>query len=352
MKINFNMTDELKISDFDYDLPKEFIAKFPSVQRDGSKLLVIHRDTGKIEHKIFRDIVDYFSEGDVLVINKTKVIPARLVGYKETGGKIEILILGYGDSKAVPAIVKPLKNLKIGSRIFIQNEFPKQVRDKFCEVVSIENEIVKLKFSDEIDTILKKYGKIPLPPYIKRDIIPSDVERYQTVFASALGSVAAPTAGLHFTENVLSQLRNNGVKIADVLLHISWATFSPVRCENITEHKMGEEYFEIEKSSADIINSAKRKIAVGTTSVRVLETSLTSDSKKVTPKKGATDIFIYPGYKFKNVDALLTNFHLPQTTLLMLVCAFAGRDLIFKAYEEAKKNNYRFASYGDAMLVL
>ena len=342
--MNFNMTDDLKLSDFDYDLPKEFIAKFPSVKRDESKLLVLHRNTGKIEHKIFRDVVDYFSAGDVLVVNKTKVIPARLFGKKETGGKIEILLLGYGDSKSVPAIVKPLKNLKIGSRIFIQ--------DKFCEVVSIENSTVKLKFSENIDIILKKHGKIPLPPYIKRDIIPSDAERYQTIFASAAGSVAAPTAGLHFTENILSQLRNKGVKIADVLLHISWATFSPVRCENITEHQMGEEYFEIEKSSALTINSAKRKIAVGTTSVRVLETALASDGKKVTPEKGATDIFIYPGYKFKNVDALITNFHLPQTTLLMLVCAFAGRDLIFKAYQQAIENNYRFASYGDAMLIL
>ncbi|PIU83676.1 MAG: tRNA preQ1(34) S-adenosylmethionine ribosyltransferase-isomerase QueA, partial [Elusimicrobia bacterium CG06_land_8_20_14_3_00_38_11] len=211
-------------------------------------------------------------------------------------------------------------------------------------------EIVKLKFSDEIDTILKNYGKIPLPPYIKRALIPSDAERYQTVFASAAGSVAAPTAGLHFTENVLSELKNKGVKIADVLLHISWATFLPVRCGNIKEHKMGEEYFEIEKPSADIINSAKRKIAVGTTSVRVLET--VSDGKNIDAKKGSTNIFIYPGYKFKNVDAMITNFHFPRTTLLMLVCAFAGRDLILKAYEEAKKNNYRFASYGDAMLIL
>lgn len=342
--MNFNMTDEFKLSDFDYDLPKEFIAKFPSQKRDESKLLVLHRDTGKIEHKIFRDIVDYFSEGDIFVVNKTKVIPARLKGYKETGGKIEILMLGYGDSKSAPAIVKPQKNLNIGSRIFIQ--------DDFCEVVSIENGILKLKFSDDINIILKKYGKIPLPPYIKRDIIPSDSERYQTVFASVTGSVAAPTAGLHFTENVLARLRNKGVKIADVLLHISWATFSPVRCENITEHKMGREYFEIEKSHAEIINSAKRKIAVGTTSVRVLETALDSDGKKVTPQKGVTGIFIYPGYKFKNVDAMVTNFHLPKTTLLMLVCAFAGRNLVFKAYQQAMKNNYRFASYGDAMLIL
>ena len=334
--------NEQNLSDFDYDLPKEFIAKFPCEKRDESKLLVLHRDTGKIEHKIFRNVVDYFLEGDVLVINKTKVIPARLFGKKETGGKIEVLILGFGDSKDVPALVKPLKNLKIGTRIFLHNDF--------CEVIGIENEIVKLKFSDEIDTILKNYGKIPLPPYIKRALIPSDAERYQTVFASAAGSVAAPTAGLHFTENVLSELKNKGVKIADVLLHISWATFLPVRCGNIKEHKMGEEYFEIEKPSADIINSAKRKIAVGTTSVRVLET--VSDGKNIDAKKGSTNIFIYPGYKFKNVDAMITNFHFPRTTLLMLVCAFAGRDLILKAYEEAKKNNYRFASYGDAMLIL
>ncbi|MFH0948235.1 MAG: tRNA preQ1(34) S-adenosylmethionine ribosyltransferase-isomerase QueA [Elusimicrobiota bacterium] len=338
---------ELKLSDFDYDLPKEFIAKFPCEKRDESKLLVLHRDTGKIEHKIFLDVVNYFANGDVLVVNKTKVIPARLIGYKETGGKIEILILGYSANLAsgtVSAIVKPLKNLKADDRIF----FP-QGQD-FCEVVSIEHCTVKLKFSDEIDIILKKYGKIPLPPYIKRDLISSDTERYQTIYAKECGSIAAPTAGLHFTDEIIQKLKNKNVKIAEVLLHISWATFSPIRCENILEHKMGEEYFEIEKSSADIINFAKRKIVVGTTSVRVLET--VSDDKKVIPKKGATDMFIYPGYKFKNVDALITNFHLPQTTLLMLACAFAGRDLIFRAYEEAKKNNYRFASYGDAMLIL
>ncbi|MFH1540599.1 MAG: tRNA preQ1(34) S-adenosylmethionine ribosyltransferase-isomerase QueA [Elusimicrobiota bacterium] len=349
----------MKLSDFDYDLPSDFIAKFPCEKRDESKLLVLFRDTGKIEHRIFKEIVDYLTVDDVLVINKTKVIHARLFGKKITGGKTEILILNLGDSgdkKVVSAIVKPLKNLKIGSRIFIYHVLTgtslaeSGVCDDFCDVVSIENGIVKLKFSDEISTILKKYGRIPLPPYIKRNLVPSDAERYQTVFASVVGSIAAPTAGLHFTENILSKLKNKDVKIADIILHISWATFLPVRCENILEHKMGEEYFEIEKYSADIINSAKRRIAVGTTSVRVLET--VSDEKKIIPKKGNTNIFIYPGYKFKNVDALITNFHLPQTTLLMLVCAFAGKDLIFKAYEEAKKNNYRFASFGDSMLIL
>ncbi|MEW6555870.1 MAG: tRNA preQ1(34) S-adenosylmethionine ribosyltransferase-isomerase QueA [Elusimicrobiota bacterium] len=332
----------MKVSDFDYVLPKEFISQYPAEMRDESKLLVLHRDTGKIEHKSFKDIVNYFSAGDVLIVNKTKVIPARLFGKKVTGGKIEILILGYGDNKIVPAIVSPLKNLKPTTRIFFDKDF--------CEVVGIEDGIVKLKFSENINLILEKHGRIPLPPYIKRDLVQSDIERYQTVFAAVSGSIAAPTAGLHFTKEILELLEHKNVKVAEVLLHISLATFSKVKSENITQHKMGEEYFEIEKLSADIINLAKRKIAVGTSSVRVLET--VSDGKNVLANRGTTNLFIYPGYKFKNTDAVITNFHLPKTTLLMLVCAFAGRDLIFNAYEEAKQKNYRFASYGDAMLIL
>lgn len=336
------MRSDLKISDFEYELPQEFIAKFPCEKRDESKLLVLDRNTGRIEHKIFGDVVDYLSPGDVLVVNKTKVIPARILGKKTTGGKMEILLLDSSAAGIVPAIVKPLKNLKPGSVITIG--------EYFCEVAKIDGETVKLRFSDDISVIAKKYGRVPLPPYIKRDIIPSDFERYQTVFASVNGSVAAPTAGLHFTEEVIKRVREKNVKLAEVLLHISWATFSPVRCENVAEHKMGEESFEIEESAAQAVNSAKRKIAVGTTSARVLEA--VSDGNKIVPVKGSTDIFIYPGYEFKSVDALVTNFHLPRTTLLMLVCAFAGRDLILNAYEEAKKNNYRFASYGDAMLIL
>jgi len=346
------MPSELKLSDFDYNLPKELIAKFPSEERDKSKLLVLHRNTGKIEHRIFRDIVDYLGEGDVLIINKTKVIPARIKGLKETGGKIEVLILGYGAGGIVPALLKPSKNLRVGTRILLGEEY--------CEIAGIEDGIIKLKFSDDVDAILKKHGRIPLPPYIRRELIPSDTHRYQTVFADVKGSVAAPTAGLHFTKKILEKIQRADVKIADLLLHISWGTFSPVRCENIAEHRMGMEHFEIGKASADIINSAKRTIAVGTTSLRVLET--VSDERKIIPQKGTTDIFIYPGYKFKSVDALVTNFHLPKTTLLMLVSAFAccakdsewraGRDLILNAYEKAKRNKYRFASYGDAMLIL
>ncbi|MDD5688339.1 MAG: tRNA preQ1(34) S-adenosylmethionine ribosyltransferase-isomerase QueA [Elusimicrobia bacterium] len=330
------------LSDFYYDLPKRFIAQYPSRKRDESKLLVLHRNTGKIEHKIFRDIVEYFDKGDVLVINNTKVIPARLFGKKQTGGKIEILLLNEGKDNIVNVIAKPSKNLKIGDRLFFG--------DDFCEIISISDGFLKVKFSSDIEIVVEKQGKMPLPPYIKRDLIQDDIDRYQTVFASIPGSVAAPTAGLHFTERIFKDLKNKDIEISEVLLHISWATFSPVRCKNIVEHKMGTEYFELNSVNADKINASKRKIAVGTTSVRVLET--VSKGDKVLAKNGTTDIFIYPGYSFKNVDAMITNFHLPETTLLMLVCAFAGKDLIFKVYEEAKKENYRFASYGDAMLIL
>ena len=331
-----------KLSDFNYELPKKLIAQYPSDKRDESKLLVLRRDNGKIEHLIFKDIVNYFNEGDVLVLNKTKVIPARLLGKKKTGGKIELLLLKFKSDNIADAIAKPLKNLKLGDKILIE--------DEYCEIINIENGILELNFSCKIQEIIDKYGKIPLPPYIKRKPTDNDSERYQTIFASEKGSVAAPTAGLHFTEKIIENIRNKKVSIAEVLLHISWGTFAPVRCADITEHKMTSEYYEIEKSIANLINSARRKIAVGTTSVRVLETVLINNI--ITSNNGFTDIFIYPGYKFKNVDVLITNFHLPETTLFMLVCAFAGRDMIFKAYEEAKNKNYRFASYGDAMLIL
>jgi S-adenosylmethionine:tRNA ribosyltransferase-isomerase len=331
-----------KTTDFHYDLPKEYIAQYPSQKRDESKLLVLHRDTGKIEHKIFKEIVEYFSFKDVLIVNKTKVISARLYGKKETGGKIEILLLEKGSNYTVRAFVKPLKNLKIGHRILFNLDF--------CEVISIVDGIVELKFFDNVDLIVERHGKIPLPPYIKRDLNEDDLKRYQTIFATTYGSIAAPTAGLHFTKEIFDKLKCKDVKIAEVLLHISWATFLPVRCQEISNHKMASEYFEVDDCVAEMINTAKRKIAVGTTSVRVLES--TSDRKKVLPNKGTTKIFIYPGYNFKNVDAMITNFHLPETTLLMLVCAFAGRDLIFNAYNEAIKKRYRFASYGDAMLIL
>ncbi|MBN1384310.1 MAG: tRNA preQ1(34) S-adenosylmethionine ribosyltransferase-isomerase QueA [Elusimicrobia bacterium] len=355
-----------KLSDFSYELPKNFIAQYPAQKRDESKLLVLHRNTGKIEHRIFRDITEYFLPDDVLILNKTKVIPARLSGKKQTGGRIEVLLLDKGKNRTAKAIAKPLKNLKVGQSIIFPGEpspFKKERGEfnnkaDFCEVISIDNGILELNFSDDIDLIINKHGKVPLPPYMKRDVAAEDKERYQTIFAAVGGSIAAPTAGLHFTKVIFDELNKKDVKIAEVLLHISWATFSPVRCLKIEEHKMDFEYYEVSPSAVDIINSAKRKVAVGTTSVRVLETvspkghPSVANGRNIAAKKGTTDIFIYPGYTFKNVDAMVTNFHLPETTLLMLVCAFAGRDLIFKAYEEAKRRNYRFASYGDAMLIL
>ena len=339
---DINNKAEEKLSDYFYELPKEYIAQYPCPKRDESKLMVVHRDTGKIEHKMFTDAVDYFRAGDVLVLNKTRVIPARLSGRKRTGGKIDILML---DKET--ALVKPLKSLKKGTEIFFDMHYPGEY---FAIVSSITDGMVKLNFSHPYDSIIKNFGKVPLPPYIKRAAQPIDTERYQTVFARENGSVAAPTAGLHFTDEILKKLRSNKIGIAEILLHVSWATFLPVRCEKIAEHKMGTEYFEVDAATANMVNSAKRVIAVGTTSARTLE-SLAADNG-VTPKKGITDIFIYPGYKFKAVDCLITNFHLPETTLIMLVCAFAGKKLIFRAYEEAKKKCYRFASYGDAMLIL
>jgi len=341
--MNNTNTEAMEIlSDYAYELPKEYIAQYPCPKRDESKLMVLHRDTGEIEHRIFRNMVDYFRPGDVLVLNRTRVIPSRLLGRKKTGGKIDILML---DKET--AIVKPLKSLKKGTEIFFDLSCPGKY---FATVSSIIDGMVKLIFSHPYDTIIKYFGRVPLPPYIKRDAQPLDTERYQTVFASENGSVAAPTAGFHFTDEILNELRLKKIKIAEVLLHVSWATFLPVRCKNIAEHKMGTEYFEVDALSADIINSAGRVIAVGTTSVRTLEAIATDNG--IMPKKGVTDIFIYPGYKFKIVDCLITNFHLPETTLLMLVCAFAGKKLTLSAYEEAKKSGYRFASYGDAMLVL
>ncbi len=337
-------TETLHISDFDYDLPQNLIAQYPIAKRDESKLLVLHRKSGKIEHRIFKDITDYFCKGDVVVMNKTKVLPARIYGKKITGGNIEILML---DSER--ALVKPRKSVKAGTKIFIK-DISGNLTDQFAEVVSLTDTYAGLKFSKDLKNILDLYGRIPLPPYIKRPAEVSDRERYQTVFATNDGSVAAPTAGLHFTEEVISGLKSSGVSIAEVLLHISWSTFAPVRTEIITEHKMGVEYYEIDKRSSDLINCANRVICVGTTSLRVVET--VGREGTVMPDKGYTDMFIYPGYKFKITDGMITNFHLPKTTLFMLVCALAGRKNILKAYDEAKDKKYRFASYGDAMLII
>ncbi|MDP2910962.1 MAG: tRNA preQ1(34) S-adenosylmethionine ribosyltransferase-isomerase QueA [Candidatus Omnitrophota bacterium] len=339
----------MKLSDFDYNLPKELIAQYPSEKRDESRLLVLNKDTGGIEHRIFRDIIEYVAPGDILVLNNTKVLPAQLMGKKETGGKVEALILNTGEGRRVKgeyeALLKPARGCNIGSRILFGDGALK------AEVTRIENGRRFLRFdcSGDLEEMLDKLGEMPLPPYIKRNVSDSDKERYQTVYASKKGAIAAPTAGLHFTKKLLGDIFEKGVNVEHVTLHVGYGTFKPVSVENIKEHKMEEEYFEIENEVIEKLkNKSGRTIAVGTTSARVLE----SEAKPKQSRKGWTDLFIYPGYEFKAVDVLLTNFHLPKTTLLMLVSAFCGRGLLFKAYEEAIREKYRFYSYGDAMLII
>ena len=345
----------MKLSDFDYNLPKELIAQYPAEKRDESRLLVLHKDTGTIEHKIFKDIEKYLNQGDMLVLNNTKVLPAQIIGRKETGGKVEALILGIGHGAEsvgqkgeYEVLLKPARGCNVGSKIIFGGGELK------AEVTRIENGRRFLNFdcNGNLEKVLDELGEMPLPPYIKRKVIDSDTERYQTVYASKNGAVAAPTAGLHFTKSLLEDIAKKKVDVEYVTLHVGYGTFKPVSSENIIEHKMEKEYFEIENTLIGRLNNKKGKIiAGGTTSTRVLESV---NSPLFTPgaEKGWTDLFIYPGYKFKTVDSLLTNFHLPKTTLLMLASAFCGRELLFKAYEEAIKERYRFYSYGDAMLII
>ncbi|MBU4457361.1 MAG: tRNA preQ1(34) S-adenosylmethionine ribosyltransferase-isomerase QueA [Candidatus Omnitrophica bacterium] len=359
----------MKLTDFDYNLPKELIAQYPSEAREESRLLVLHRETGKIEHRIFRDIVGYFNQGDFLALNNTKVVPARLVGRKQSGGKIEALVLfGEGCPPAVAGevslasrrsrgplaervkdecevLLKPTRGCKIGSKLIFGDGELK------AEVSMIENgrRFLRFECNGNFEKLLDKFGKMPLPPYIKREPVDSDRDRYQTVYADKKGAVAAPTAGLHFTKDILSQISRKGVDVDYVTLHVGYGTFKPVKVEDITAHKMEEEYFEIDKKVIEKLkNKKQRTIAVGTTTCRALETVFSEPLAY----HGWTDLFIYPPREFKRVDALLTNFHLPRTTLLMLVSAFCGRELLMKAYEEAIRERYRFYSYGDAMLIL
>lgn len=343
----------MKLSDFYYDLPKELIAQYPAGKRDESRLLVLHKDTGIIEHRIFKDIVEYLNPGDLLVLNNTKVLPARLMGYKETGGKIEALIVNTVQGKCgYEALLKPARGINAGSQLIFGDGGLR------AEVTSIEDGRRFLKFAcnGNLKKVLDKIGQMPLPPYIKRNADVLDAERYQTVYASKKGAIAAPTAGLHFTKGLIENISEKGVDIEYVTLHVGYGTFRPVKSESIEEHIMEKEYFEIENKVIEKLNNKKaRVIAVGTTSARTLEAFFSkSPTSHPNPSsyKGWTNLFIYPGYKFKIVDNLLTNFHLPKTTLLMLVAAFCGRELLFKAYQEAIKKRYRFYSYGDAMLVL
>jgi S-adenosylmethionine:tRNA ribosyltransferase-isomerase len=336
--------------DFRYELPKELIAQHPSQRRDLSRLLVLDRENHGIEHRHFRDITDYLKEGDCLVLNNTRVIPARLTGEKSvTGGKIEFVLLKRLGDDIWEVIVKPGRRARPGSRFIFGGGSLE------AEVVGMGeegNRIVKFRYEGIFEEVLGRTGVVPLPPYITEKL--EDDERYQTVYSKIDGSAAAPTAGLHFTEELLERIRKAGVRIAEVTLHVGLGTFRPVKVENILEHHMHKEYYSISEEAAATINAARKSggriIAVGTTSVRVLETASDADGI-IAPCSGETDIFIYPGYAFKAVDALITNFHLPESTLIMLVCAFAGRDFVMRAYEEAIRERYRFFSFGDAMLI-
>lgn len=340
----------MKLSDFDYHLPEEFIAQRPAEVRDQSKLLVMDKKTGQIEHRVFKDIIDYLHEGDCLVLNDTRVIPARLFGKKEeSGGKIEFVLLKRIDIDTWEVMLRPGKRAKLGAKfVFGNGELIAQVID----IIEGGNRIVKFYFEGVFEEILDVLGNMPLPPYITEKL--EDKERYQTVYSKVQGSAAAPTAGLHFTKELLSKIQNMGVNIAYVTLHVGLGTFRPVKAENIEQHQMHSEYFDISKECANIINSTKengnRVISVGTTSSRTLETA-TSEDGKLYEKSGWTNIFIYPGYKFKIVDSLITNFHLPESTLLMLVSALSNRENIMNAYKIAVDNKYRFFSFGDAMLI-
>jgi S-adenosylmethionine:tRNA ribosyltransferase-isomerase len=340
----------LEVKDFYFHLPEELIAQHPLEKRDESKLMVVDKKTGALEHKKFKDIVDYFEHGDCLVLNDTRVLPARLIGAKEnSGGRMEFLLLKRIDKDSWETLVKPGKRAQIGTRfVFGSGELKAEVTGMGEE----GSRIVKFEYEGIFEQVLDKLGQMPLPPYIKEKL--EDKERYQTVYSKEIGSAAAPTAGLHFTKELLDKIIEKGVKVAFVTLHVGLGTFRPVKAEKIQEHVMHSEYYTMSKETADLINSTKeagnRIIAVGTTSNRTLET-IGDINGKVKEQSGWTDIFIYPGYKFKVVDALITNFHLPESTLIMLVSAFAGRENIMNAYETAVENRYRFFSFGDAMFL-
>ncbi len=339
----------MKTTEFDYYLPPELIAQTPVEPRDSSRLMVVHRATGAIEHRIFREIVDYIRPGDILVANQSRVLPARLFGRKiPTGGQVEILLLSRKGERLWEALVKG-KKVKEGVKIQA-GEGEEAVIGVVVGVTEAGSRLIE--FERPIEPILPKIGVIPLPPYIRSQL--ADPERYQTIFAREEGSVAAPTAGLHFTPELMRRIEEKGARFLFVTLHIGLDTFKPIKEESIEEHKMHSEYCELSEDVAEEINRAKsegrRIIAIGTTSVRVLETAASESG--VRPFRGYTDLFIYPGYRFKVVDALITNFHLPRSTLIVLVSAFAGKDLIMRAYQEAVRLRYRFYSFGDAMLIL
>ena len=340
----------MKVSDFNYELPKELIAQHPYDQRDEARLMVLDRKNQSIEHKIFKDIIDYFEAGDCLVINNTKVIPARLYGKKDTGANVEFLLLNRIENDVWEAIVRPGSKLKPGAKVSFGDGI---LRATVLDIMDGGSRKVEFQYDGIFNEILDQVGLMPLPPYIT-EATREDNDKYQTVYAKYDGSAAAPTAGLHFTEELLEKLKNKGVEIANVTLHVGIGTFRPVKVETVEEHKMHSEHFYVKKEDAEKINRAKSQghkvVACGTTSCRVLE-SIADEEGMVKEIESDTDIFIYPGYKFKCVDRLITNFHLPESTLIMLVSSLAGKDFIMQAYDEAVKQKYKFFSFGDAMLI-
>ena len=337
----------LKKSDYYYDLPQELIAQTPAEPRDASRLLVYDRKTGKTEHRIFRDIKEYLRPGDVLVINNTKVLPARMFAYTKNGGKVEVLLLKRRDLTEWEVLVKPGKKARVGAELTISEELSLTVLDR----TETGERIVRFHYDGVFEDILSRVGTMPLPPYIHEKL--EDQTRYQTVYCKTDGSAAAPTAGLHFTQQLLDEIRAMGVQVAEVLLHVGLGTFRPVQEEDLTHHVMHSEYYRVDENAAEAVNAAKREgrrvIAVGTTSVRTLET-VADEHGFLRPCSGDTSIFIYPPYRFKCVDALITNFHLPESTLIMLVSALIGREQCLSVYREAVERGYRFFSFGDACL--
>ncbi len=342
--------DPFRLTSYHFDLPKELIAQTPSATRDQSRLMVIERATGRITEMVFRDLIDFLNDGDMLICNDTKVIPARLIGKRDGGGESEVFLIRRLEETLWEALVRPGRKLHAGSRVTFDADF-------FCEVLEVlpnGNRFIRFHCQGDFDLLLKKYGQMPLPPYIQREAGTTDADRYQTVYAAHSGAVAAPTAGLHFTREMLEMLMQKGVYQTTVTLHVGLGTFRPVQTEDIRQHQMHIERLIISSEAATQINQrpfGKRRICVGTTSCRALETASTMEGV-IAAGEYDTNIFIYPGYRFKHVQALLTNFHLPGSSLLMLVSAFAGYDLTMEAYAKAIKERFRFFSYGDAMLIL
>lgn len=344
----------MKLKDFSYHLPEELIAQHPSAQRDASRLLVLNKTEGIITDSFFSGLPDFLMQGDVLVVNDSKVIPARLFGKKQSGANVEILLLtkksGTEEKQTWEALLKPAKRILVNDVIIMDDNCAARIIAR----VSGKKWLIEFNVSSGWENFINRFGQAPLPPYIRRKNVATqnqeDKGRYQTIYAKNPGSVAAPTAGLHFSEAVLRALRAKDIQIAPITLHVGAGTFMPIETETVEKHVMEEEFYEISAPSAEIINSAGRLVAVGTTSTRTVE-SATNSKGRVEARAGSTNLFIYPGYKFKKVDALITNFHLPQSSLFLLVCAFAGKDFIDKAYKHAIENAYRFYSYGDCMLI-